>query len=255
VYLTTPSPTLPADRQQTAAALFQALVLGALGPATGFGPAGWLAGIAAAAGLQLLLAGAVRRAGRMALGPADLVTMTRAILAVGTTALVADGLVTGRFAVVPFVVVAGVALALDAVDGQVARRTGTCSELGARFDMETDAFLILVLSVQVATVFGPWVLAIGLLRYAFVAAGWLAPWLTGALSPRYSAKVVAAAQGIVLVIAAAFTGVWVAALVALALTALVWSFAHDVRRLWVARRDPSEGDGSAVGGALSSLSQ
>ena len=39
---------------------------------------------------------------------------------------------------------------LDAVDGQVARRTGTVSALGARFDMEVDAFLILVLSVYVA---------------------------------------------------------------------------------------------------------
>ena len=43
-----------------------------------------------------------------------------------------------------------VALALDGVDGQVARRTGTVSALGARFDMEVDAFLVLVLSVHVA---------------------------------------------------------------------------------------------------------
>ena len=43
-----------------------------------------------------------------------------------------------------------VALALDWVDGQVARRTGTCSAFGARFDMETDAFLILVLSAYAA---------------------------------------------------------------------------------------------------------
>ena len=40
-----------------------------------------------------------------------------------------------------------VALALDGVDGQVARRTRTVSALGARFDMEVDAFLVLVLSV------------------------------------------------------------------------------------------------------------
>ena len=43
-----------------------------------------------------------------------------------------------------------VALALDGVDGWWARRTGTCSAFGARFDMEVDAFLILVLSVYVA---------------------------------------------------------------------------------------------------------
>ena len=69
------------------------------------------------------------------------------------------------------------ALALDAVDGWVARRTGTVSALGARFDMEVDAFLILVLSGYVAPTLGGWVLAIGLMRYAFVAAGWVLPWL------------------------------------------------------------------------------
>ena len=42
------------------------------------------------------------------------------------------------------------ALLLDAVDGGVARRTGTVSGFGARFDMEVDAFLILVLSGYVA---------------------------------------------------------------------------------------------------------
>ena len=34
-----------------------------------------------------------------------------------------------------------------AVDGRVARCTGTVSRLGARFDMEVDAVLILVLAV------------------------------------------------------------------------------------------------------------
>src|SRR5919199_1802310 len=67
---------------------------------------------------------------------------------------------------------------LDCVDGQVARRTRTTSALGARFDMEVDAFLLLVLSVVVARAAGPWVLAIGLMRYAYVAGGALLPWLT-----------------------------------------------------------------------------
>ena len=54
-----------------------------------------------------------------------------------------------------------VALLLDWVDGQVARRTHTESAFGARFDMEVDAFLILVLSVYVASTTGWWVLIIG----------------------------------------------------------------------------------------------
>ena len=120
-------------------------------------------------------------------------TLTRATLVGGVTALVADSF--GRPAPVPpLVALTAVALVLDAVDGWVARRTGTASALGARFDMEVDAFLILVLSVYVAQSVGAWVLAIGAARYAFVAAGWLLPWLRGPLPPRYWRKVVAASR-------------------------------------------------------------
>ena len=96
-----------------------------------------------------------------------------------------------------------VALALDMVDGWVARRSETASALGARFDGEVDAFLILVLSVYVARSAGAWVLAIGAARYVFLAAGWVLPWLREPLPPRYWRKVAAATQGIVLTIAAA----------------------------------------------------
>ncbi|GAA4538980.1 CDP-alcohol phosphatidyltransferase family protein [Pseudonocardia xishanensis] len=219
-----------ADRQQAGAGLLQLALLATLGAAVDLGPVGWLAGATFAIGLQLLLAGAVRTAGADALGPADIVTLGRAVLVGGVTALVADGLWTGSPAVSVLVPLATVALALDAVDGQVARRTQTVSELGARFDMETDAFLILVLSAAVAADLGPWVLVIGGLRYAYVAAGWVLPWLTGSLPVRYSAKAIAAGQGIVLVVAVSgLLPLLVAALlVAVALTALVWSFAQSV---------------------------
>ena len=98
---------------------------------------------------------------------------------------------------------AALALALDAVDGWVARRTRTTATLGAHFDGEVDAFLILILSVYVARSAGAWVLAIGAARYAFLAAGWLLPWMREPLPPRYWRKVVAATQGIVLTVAAA----------------------------------------------------
>ena len=126
-----------------------------------------------------------------------------------------------------------IALALDAVDGWVARRTRT-TRLGARFDAEVDAFLILVLSVYVARSAGAWVLAIGAARYAFLAAGWALPWLREPLPPRYWRKVVAATQGIVLTIAAADVlppTVTEAALVA-ALVLLAESFGRDVWWLW-----------------------
>ena len=120
------------------------------------------------------------------------------------------------------------------VDGWVARRTGTASTLGARFDGEVDAFLILVLSVYVAPSAGAWVLAIGAARYAFLAAGWLLPWMRAPLPPRYWRKVVAATQGIVLTIAAADVlplALTQAALVA-ALALLAESFGRDVWWLW-----------------------
>ena len=52
---------------------------------------------------------------------------------------------------------------LDLADGWVARRTGTATAVGARFDMEVDALLILVLSALVWRygVTGPWVLPPG----------------------------------------------------------------------------------------------
>ena len=106
------------------------------------------------------------RSGRRTLGAANRVTLTRAALVGGVTALVADALV-GSPNIPVIVGLAVVALILDGVDGWVARRTRTVSALGARFDMEVDAFLILVLSVYVAGSVGPWVLAIGAARYAF----------------------------------------------------------------------------------------
>ena len=121
------------------------------------------------------------------LSPADWVTLARATLAVGVAALVADSF-DQAVPVTLLVSLAVVALGLDAVDGWVARRTRTTATLGAHFDAEVDAFLILVLSVYVARSAGAWVLAIGAARYAFLAAGWLLPWMREPLPPRYLAQ-------------------------------------------------------------------
>jgi phosphatidylglycerophosphate synthase len=135
-------------------------------------------------------------------------------------------------------VAAAVALVLDAVDGWVARRTDTTSAFGARFDMETDAALLLVLSTYVARDLGLWVLAIGLARYVFLAAKLPLPWLRGQAPPRPWCKAVAALQGVVLVVAASGllpdSVATAALLVALAL--LTESFAHEAWDLWRLRR-------------------
>jgi phosphatidylglycerophosphate synthase len=189
---------------------------------------------------------------RGGLGVASLVTLARAVLVGGVTSLVAAGVGSGGAAGsagvqhrLPVLVgLAVAALLLDAVDGQVARRTGVVSALGARFDMEVDAFLILVLSVQVAGLLGRWVLAIGLMRYGFLLVsrvlGRVLPWLRAEVPSRFSAKLVAAVQGIVLVAVSSglVPQLLVLAVVGVALVALIWSFSQDVRWLWRAAHGP-----------------
>ena len=82
-------------------------------------------------------------------GPANMVTFVRGVLSVLVAAMVVESFFHPT-QVTLLVLTSTVALALDWVDGQVARRTHTESAFGARFDMEVDAFLILVLSVYVA---------------------------------------------------------------------------------------------------------
>ena len=179
------------------------------------------------------------RTAAAALGPADRVTLVRAGLTAGVAVLVADAFVAPAHRAA-LVTLAVLALVLDGVDGWVARRTGTVSAFGARFDMEVDAFLILVLSVYVARSAGLWVLAIGLARYAFVAAGRALPWLRRPAPPRYWCKVVAVIQGVVLVVVTAAVVPEFAAIAALAvaLALLAESFGRETAWLWRHRPQP-----------------
>jgi phosphatidylglycerophosphate synthase len=225
-------------------ALIQVLLLAVLGTTVGLGLSGWAAGLAFAVVLAATLSVGLRRAGASVLRPADRVTMARAVLVGGVTALVADSLSNRPTPVAVLVSMTVVALALDAVDGYVARRTGTAWELGARFDMEVDAFLIFVLSVFLMRPIGAWVLLIGGMRYAFVVAGWVLPWMRGRLPARQWRKVVAAVQGIVLLVAAAgvLPGPLAVAAVAAALALLVESFGRDVLWLWHYRARTAQAD-------------
>lgn len=220
-------------QETTVGAGLQLLVLALLGTAIGMGPAGWLTGLAFAIATWAVLTRALRRSRPRSFGPANRVTLGRAILVGGVTALVADSFESSP-PVTLLVGLTAVALILDGVDGKVARRTGTSTALGARFDMEVDAFLILVLSVYVSMSLGPWVLLIGTMRYAFVAAARVLPWLNAALPHSMARKTVAALQGIVLLVAGA--GILPlegnAAAVLLALASLAWSFGRDITWLY-----------------------
>ncbi|MFF4489369.1 CDP-alcohol phosphatidyltransferase family protein [Streptomyces sp. NPDC001544] len=225
-------------QQETAVgAGVQILLLALLGSAIGMGPAGWLTGLVFAIATWAVLSRALHRSRLSSFGPANRVTLGRATLVGGVTALVADSFESSP-PVTLLVGLTAVALILDGVDGKVARRTGTSTALGARFDMEVDAFLILVLSVYVATQLGPWVLLIGGMRYAFVAAARVLPWLNAPLPPSFARKTVAALQGICLLLAGAQLLPYAANLgiALLALGSLLWSFGRDVRWLYRSSR-------------------
>ena len=158
------------------------------------------------------------------------------MLACGVAALTADAAAGRAESVAVLVALSSVAISLDAVDGRVARRTGTVSALGARFDMETDAFLILVLSVHVSRDLGWWVLGIGLARYVLLGvgvAGRWAPWLRTQVPARRWRKLVAAYQGVVLTAASGQVLSDAVATVAVAagLALLVISFGTEVATL------------------------
>jgi phosphatidylglycerophosphate synthase len=210
-------------------------LLAALTTTVGLGPAAWVVGLAGGLGVGAAVVRGLAWGRAEALGPADVVTLARVTLTCAVAALVAESFV--RESVGPTLVALAVtALLLDAVDGPVARRTGSASVFGARFDGEADAFFMLVLSVYVARSVAAWVLVIGVLRYAFAVAGWAVPWLQDQLPDRYWRKVVAAVQGIVLTVAAsgvAAEAMYVALVVALAL--LAESFGRDVLWLWLHR--------------------
>ncbi|GAB3703611.1 CDP-alcohol phosphatidyltransferase family protein [Mariniluteicoccus flavus] len=165
------------------------------------------------------------------LTPADRVTLFRGALGVGCAALVAVqhlGFLPARswwlfLLAVPTTV-------LDAVDGPVARHTGTVTERGARWDMEVDAAVLLVLSLAVVP-WAPWALAIGLARYLFVVGGLVRPHWLGPLPFRQSRRLIAAFQAVALVTALApFLPLWVGqGLTAVALVLLAGSFARDIR--------------------------
>ncbi|MCU0760069.1 MAG: CDP-alcohol phosphatidyltransferase family protein [Steroidobacteraceae bacterium] len=195
------------------------------------------AGLLGGAALLFWLRGALRASHPHAdFGAANRVTLARATLVV----------LLAAFAVAPgsaplawlAVALATLAASLDALDGPLARRHGLASHYGARFDMETDALLILVLALLAWRWdrAGAWVLASGLMRYAFVLAGHARPWLAGELAPSRRRQAICVVQvvGLVAVLAPWWPGAVAAGLAGLSLAALCYSFGVDV--MYLARR-------------------
>jgi phosphatidylglycerophosphate synthase len=136
------------------------------------------------------------------------------------------------------VAVAAAILGLDGLDGWAARRQHLASRFGARFDMEVDALLLLVLSALAVALgkAGAWVLGVGLMRYGFVLAGRVWPRLSRTLPPSRRRQTVC-------VLAVALLGATLAppvvppvslVLTGAALAFIAWSFAVDV--CWLLRQ-------------------
>lgn len=167
-------------------------------------------------------------------GPANVTTTWRAALVALLIGLIGEPASVG--VATTATVLAAMVTALDGVDGWLARRTRLSSAFGARFDVETDALFMMAMSILIWQHgrAGAWVLAGGVLRYAFVAAGWVLPWMAGPLRPTRRARVIAAAHmlGLTGGLAPIVPPAIATAVLATTLAALAYSFAVDIGRLW-----------------------
>lgn len=212
-----------------------ALVLAAGLALVGTEPALWLAIAGYGGGVALTLALLRRGYPHGRIGLCNRVTLARLALTAALLAPLAGG------AALPWAVpvIAVMALSLDGLDGWLARREGLSSGFGARFDMEVDSALALILALNalVAGTAGWIVLLIGVPRYAFAAAGLALPWLDGPLPERFSRKAVCVAQIATLIgLQLPLVGPELADPVVAAVAAMLgWSFGKDILWLWRSR--------------------
>jgi len=187
------------------------------------------------AGVMLLSFGFLRRHHPFSrFGAANQITTIRAML----VALIAALLGEPRIPIVAATaaMTSLLAAALDGVDGWLARRHRIASDFGARFDMEVDALLILVLAILVSQFekAGAWVIVSGLLRYLFVGAGSFRPWLRAPLAPSRRRQAICVVQILALTLALlpAVEPPLSALIAAAALASLAYSFIVDTLWLW-----------------------
>lgn len=180
------------------------------------------------------------------LGACNLVTQGRAAaVAVLAVAVVTPGIMVEM--PITIFAIAAVTLAMDGVDGILARRSGLSSDFGAQFDMEVDAALgacLALILIRVAHIDGGHIdgtlsavslAVLGFSRYAFLLAALVWPWLNAPLPQRLSRKTICVVQ-IATLAGMLLPGVGNVAPVALPVAAglLLWSFGRDI--LWLANQ-------------------
>jgi phosphatidylglycerophosphate synthase len=135
--------------------------------------------------------------------------------------------------------IAVLALALDGLDGWLARRNRLCTAFGARFDMEVDAALACMLSLilLMSGRVGAEVLILGFSRYAFLLAGFRWSWLRAPLPEKFSRKLVCVLQigALCILVLPGLPPLLAKAISLSAAGLLAWSFGRDIRYL-AARR-------------------
>jgi len=176
-------------------------------------------------------------------GAANFLTLIRAVIVSLFAGIVGHSAIIPEMGAWLLVYVGTIALALDGIDGWIARRLRLHSLFGARFDLEVDAAFIFILSLLVWDFgkVGAWVLVGGAMRYLFVLGGCAIRALRQPLPPSRRRQIACVIQTATLlfslspdvqpIIAGAANGV--------ALTILIISFGRDVSLLLA--NEPSAG--------------
>lgn len=181
-----------------------------------------------------------RREQPLRFGPANQVTLFRALLAASVASLMGSD-PTAQMATAA-AIVASIALALDGVDGWVARKTNSSSAYGAQLDMEVDSIFTLVLCFMIYDWghAGAWVLFCGLARYVWLGVQVFVPWFRRPLLPAFRRKTacVIGVAGLALALA---PWPWVnlnTVMAGISTVTLAISFGIDARWLIQHRREP-----------------
>lgn len=170
-------------------------------------------------------------------GQANAVTLIRAVsttILAGFVPIAAD--ITSPGILWAIAIAATITLCMDGLDGYLARKKGLSSEFGARFDMETDALLALIITLFLwqSDKLGVWVIGLGLMRYAFLTAAiWLVP-LQAELYPSLRRKAICVVQvgALCLMLFPPLSSLQAAMVGLLALISLTYSFGVDIAWLF-----------------------
>lgn len=188
----------------------------------------------------VLVSNGYREGLRHGLGPANRVTLVRACLVLSLVPLLWHSQALTPAGLWWTIALGTLAMILDGVDGWAARHTESATAFGARFDMELDTLLTLVLALLVWQTgkIGVWILGLGVMRYTFALAGYVFVWLRRRLPESFRRKAACVIQGVTLLVCLGpiIPSHSAKLSAAVGLSILLYSFGVDVWFLWSHRR-------------------